>query len=439
MLRALAAMLILAAPVHGAESTISVPIRTTLTPLLPIIESQVPKTFADEVTELGVTVTYTIDRGPIALQMKDGTLQATATTRYGVEACPGPLRCISCGTGDESPRQAILAMGATLTWDESWRLRSTTTPREPSFPNRCTVTRLDLDVTDRFIAPVVQAQLRMAARTIDRNVPSLVNIRPVGEQIWTGLQSPFEIAPRTWLVFEPATVALGAIRGAGMIAESTLSIRANTRVVVGEKPAVTVRALPALGSSEGTGSLVIPFDVELPYEEATRLANDHLAARTHTLRGTDVRIESMRILPATKGRVGVEALIDYRGTGPARYKGPVLLEGTPRVEGDRVTVPDLDFKLDPASSNLFVRTADKLAHDLLRSRAREAAVFLLAKHGESVRQEITRALNRQLAPGVMLRGSADTVQPHSVVGGPNGVAVRVTVTGRARVDVERWR
>jgi hypothetical protein len=115
----------------------------------------------------------------------------------------------------------------------------------------------------------------------------------------------------------------------------------------------------------------------------------------------------------------------------------VQLEGTPRVEGDRVTVPDLDFELDPKSSNFFVRTADTLAHELLRSRAREAAVFLLAKHAQSVRQEITRALNRELAPGVMLRGSADAVQPHSVVGGPNGVAVRVTVTGKATVDITR--
>ena len=424
-------------PLSAQQSTISVPIRTTLTPLLPIIEAQVPKTFADEATELGVTVSYSIARGPIALQMKGTSLQATATTRYAVQACPGPLRCLSCGTGDEAPRQAILAMDATLSWDASWRLRSTTTPRDPSFPNRCTVTRLDLDVTDRFIAPVVQAQLRAAARTIDRNIPSLVSIQPVGQQIWTGLQAPFEIAPRTWLLFEPSSVALGAIRGSGIVAESTLSIRATTRVVIGEKPGVTVRPLPALQSFETSGGLIIPVDILLPYEEATRLANDHLSARTHTLRGTAVRIESLRITPATKGRVGVEAIIDYRGTGPARYKGPVQLEGTPRVEGDRVTVPDLDFELDPKSSNFFVRTADTLAHELLRSRAREAAVFLLAKHAQSVRQEITRALNRELAPGVMLRGSADTVQPHSVIGGPNGVAVRVTVTGKATVDVTR--
>jgi hypothetical protein len=437
MLRAIA-LLLIAGTAAAQDSTISVPIRTALTPLTPIIEAQVPKKLHDEVTELGVTVTYDIVRGPITLQMKGTSLQATATTRYAVEACPGPLRCISCGIGDEPPRRAILTMDAKLSWDESWRLRSTTTPVPATFPDRCTVTRLDLDITDRFIAPIVDAQLRAAARTIDRNVPALVSIRPIADQIWSGLQAPFEIAPRTWLIFEPTTVSLGAVRGSGVIAESNLSIRARTRVVVGDRPAVTSRPLPALGSDEGSGGLVIPFDVELTYEEATRLANDHLSARTHTLRGTEVRIESLRVTPAEKGRVGVEAIIDYRGSGPARYKGPVQLEGTPRVEGDRVTVPDLDFKLDPARSNIFVRTADTFAHDLLRSRAREAAVFLLAKHAESARQEITRALNRPLAPGVMLRGSADAVQPHSVVGGPNGVAVRVTVTGRASVEVEHW-
>ncbi len=417
-------------------STFSVPVRTSIAPLVPLVEAQVPRTFADEQREFGVNVRYDVLRDAIALKMTPTGLQSSTVTRYWIEACPGPFRCVSCGIG-EPRREAVITLQTEISWDESWRMRSKTTPQPASFPNQCTITSFDLDVTDRFIAPVVNRQLREAATTIDRNVPRLTSMRVVGEKIWSGLQAPFEIAPRTWLVFEPLEVALGPVRGAGLQAESTLTIRARTRVVVGNRPGNTLRPLPALRASESPGGLRVPFDIELPYAEASRLANEQFGQKSYRVDGGSLRIDSVRLLPARAGRVAVEAIIDYQGGRLKRYAGPVVLEGTPRIDAAlrSVTVPDLDYSLEGRQKNLFVRTAEAFAHDAVRARLRESASFPLAAHIETARAEITRALNRQLASGVRLYGVAQAVVPQTVSAGADGVVVRVVITGSARVDV----
>ena len=68
-------------------STIAIPIRTTLTPLLPSIEAQVPKTFKSSVVEGGVEIEYDIARDPIVLQMTPTGLRARTVARYTVQGC----------------------------------------------------------------------------------------------------------------------------------------------------------------------------------------------------------------------------------------------------------------------------------------------------------------------------------------------------------------
>lgn len=437
------AALVLLGPLALAQpapetSTIAVPIRSTLAPLLPIVEAQVPKTFRNRVLERGVTIEYDIIRDPIALQMTGTGLRATTVARYALEACPGRrIPCVSCGL-DEPRRQAVVSLHSRLSWDSAWKLRSKTVPEQPVFPKRCRVTWLDLDITDHFIAPAVENQLRQIAATIDRNTPALTSIRPRAQQIWSALQQPSQIAPRTWLLFEPLEVGLGPLRGQGLEVSTTLALRARTRVVVGERPAVALKPLPPLQHAEWTGGLRIPLDAEVPYADASQFANAQFSKRTFQSRGATFRFDDIRVAAGTGGRILVDATLDYRGGRLKRYAGPITLEGTPRFEAatSSVVVPDLDYKLDGKRRNFFVSAAEAFAHDEVRRRLRESIAFPIANHLATVRAEVTGALSRQLAPGVMLRGTIAGVQPQSVFPTPASLIVRVIVTGHAEVNVE---
>jgi Domain of unknown function (DUF4403) len=416
-------------------STISVPIRASLAPLLPELEARVPKTFSDKVKERGIDVRYEIERQPIALNMIGGGLHATTTVKYALEACRGRFPCVSCGFG-EPRRVAEIKLQTKLEWDPSWRLRSTTRPLPVHYPKRCYVTWFDIDITRRFVAPQVTDQLNIAARTIDKNTPSALAIKPHAEQIWGALQAPAEIAPRTWLVLEPTEVSLTPITGSGLNVTSTLTLRALTRVVVGEKPATSRKPLPALRvANAAPGGLRVPFDLELPYGDASRLATREVAGKTFKVNGKPLTIESIKLSPAANGKVSIEAQIDYRGGALRNYRGAIFLDGTPRFDAATSTVfiPDLEYSVE--RRGVLFRVLERAAHASVRDRLRENARFALGPRIDEMRAEITRALNRKLAPGVFLKGRAGAMQPVSVTPLPNALSVRVVAAGVAEVEL----
>ena len=429
-------------------STIVVPIHASLAPLLPALESQVPKAQArldayeiDPKQEFGMK--YRVERGPIALQMIGSGLHATTTVRYALEGCRRTVKpivntvvmwpCISCGFG-EPMREAYIAIDSHLSWDANWRLSSRTNARPAEFPNGCPVTFAGINIAGWKIAPIVDAQLRQAARTIDANTPKLTDIRPQAQQVWSSLQAPQEIAPRTWLVMEPEDVAMAPIAGAGLNVSSAIVLRARTRVVVGERPAMAAKPLPPLRTVASAASGIrVPFDVELPYAEASRLMTENFGKRKYQ----DFAIDTIRLLPGSNGKLGVEVNVDYRASAFRKYRGLVLLEGTPVFDAATRTVSlqDLDYALDPKRRSLFLRIADRFAHDALRKNLAEGARWSVAPQIATIRGEIEKALARPLAPGVLLRGKVDDITPLAIGLRADAIAINVVATGSAEVEI----
>src|SRR5437763_15918115 len=96
-------------------STIVIPIRTSLAPLLPQLETQVPKSMTktaayelDPRKEFGMK--YRVVRDPIALNVIGSGIHATTTVHYSLEGCRRTQKpfsnevvmwpCISCGFGE---------------------------------------------------------------------------------------------------------------------------------------------------------------------------------------------------------------------------------------------------------------------------------------------------------------------------------------------------
>lgn len=440
-------------PPPSEISTIVIPIRTSLAPLLPKLESQVPKRLSktdayelDPQKQFGMK--YLVDRDPITLNVLGSGIHAMTTVHYALEGCRRTQKpfsgdlvmwpCISCGFG-EPMRDAWISLTSHLEWDANWRLRSVTRAMPVDFSsNRCQVTFANIDITDWKIGPIVNEQLRQAVKTIDANTPRLTNIRPAAAQVWSALQAPIAIGPRTWLVMEPVDVALGPIAGSGLSLTSALTLRARTRVVVGERPAVMPKPLPVLRVSQAANDGIrIPFDVELPYEEANRLMKENFTKQTYE----GVAVDSIRLGPAADGRVSIELNVNYHASFLKRYSGLVYLEGTPLfdVATRTVSLQNLDYSLDPHRRNPFLRIADRVAHEKLRATLTRAAHWSVAPQVDSIREEIARAVTRPLAPGVMMRGRVDAIEPGSLVLDANGIIIHAMATGNAEVEISAMR
>ncbi|MEA2238249.1 MAG: hypothetical protein QOC81_2973 [Thermoanaerobaculia bacterium] len=435
-------------------STIVVPIHASLAPLLPQLESQVPKNLSktdawelDPRKEFGMK--YRVVRDPIVLNAIGGGIHATTTIHFALQGCRRTKKpftddvvmwpCLSCGFG-EPMRDAWISLASHLDWDANWRLRSTTRAMPVDYSsNRCQVTFANIDITDWKIAPIVREQLKQTLKTIDANTPKLTNIRPAAGQVWSALQSPVEIAPRTWLVMEPSDVSLGPITGSGLTVTSMLTLSARTRVVVGERPAVTPKALPALRLSQpGTaGGIRIPFNVELSYDEASRLMTENFGKRNYE----GVAVDGIRITPAANGRVSIELNVDYRLSRLRHYNGPVYLEATPAFDATTriVSLENLQYALESRRKNLFVRIADRFAHDTLRAQLAKTAHWSVAPQIDSIRGAIANAVTRPLASGVMMRGRVDAIELHSMTLDASGIIIHALAAGNAEVEIKAFR
>lgn len=420
-------------------STIAVPVSIDLAALAPLVEARVPSTFSGTARERGIDIRYDVARDAVSLRAIGAGLHASTRVRYAMQACRGRFPCVSCGFG-EPRREALVTLHSRLEWQPSWQLRSTTRLLPVHYPRPCEVTWFDIDVTHRFVAPVVERQLGAAARVIDANTPRLTNIRTQAQQVWSALQKPIEIAPRTWLTLEPSAVALSPIHGSGATVTTTLALRALTRVVVGARPQVTGKPLPPLQTGTADeGRVRIPFDLELAYEDAGRIASATLAGRTHRVNGRELVIESLRLRPAGGGRVLVEATVDYRGGFLRNYRGEVFLEGTPLFDAPSATLyfPDLEYSLAPERRGFLTRIVERAAHDSIRARLREATRFNLRPRLDELRAQLTTALTRELAPGVRLAADVQTLEPKSVHALGEVIVVRVVMSGKAEIKAGR--
>jgi hypothetical protein len=439
-----------AAPPASAElSSIVVPIHASLAPLLPLIEAQVPKSVAKlDAYELDPSgrfgLRYNVYRDPIVLNMQNAGLHTSAHVHYSLEGCVKHgvkmWPCLSCGFG-EPMRDATIELQSRFDWSEEWALRTKTVARPVEFGRPCEVTRLGIDITEWKLRPMAEEQLQEAARTIDRNTAKLAVIRPYAQQVWSSIQAPVAIGPKTWLVIDPADVALAPIRGSGLNVTSALVLHARTRVVIGGKPASPAKPLPALrtASTADTG-IRVPFDLEVPYDEISRLLTEQFGKRSYAIEGGTLTVDTLRLTGGANGRMNIEASIDYRGRGFKKFRGLVYLDGVAKFDpaGSRVVIEDLEYSIDPKRRG-FVRALDRVAHEAVRSRLRESARWPVASELASLRSEIERGVTRPLAPGVSLHGRVDSIEPVSVIPGKDGITIRVVAVGSASVDIIAFR
>lgn len=437
-----------AAASSSAEvSTIAIPIRASLRPLLPILESQVlssvNRTAQWEVDPEGrFAMKYQLMRGPIALNMIGTGLHATTTVRYALEGC-GRARnpftgqivlfpCGSCGFS-EPMRQAEISIDSRLEWDPSWRLRSITRARPVEFPDRCQVTFARVDITDWKIAPAVNQQLQQAVRTIDANTPALTVLRAQAASAWSALQNPEPVGPGSWLVLEPLDVAFTPIRGSGLEVTSTLLLRARTRIVVGSSaPAVNKKPLPMLGrAAKDDSGLRVPVEIDLPYAEASRMLTERFGHRRYG----EVVVSTIELARGHAGKVLVRLDVDYRASAFRKYRGLVDLEGTavylPSTRS--VALVDVDYALDPGQLSLFLRVADGFTHNRLRTQLAQSTQWPIGPQLDLWRSQISSALTRSLGQGAILQGSVSSLEPAIASIDDHGILLRIVAVGQAEV------
>jgi hypothetical protein len=431
------------APSAPPVSRFSVPLEYDVTAVLRLVDSIVPRTFGsmDEVRSVNGDsrkhYAFEATRGRFTAFASGSEMHLRATFAYqarGFYKPPiGPTLSGGCGSDNERPR-IVVELATPLTLSPDWHLVSrarlvTIRPASAQQRDRCDVSFLNIDVTDRVIGAARPALAGKLA-DIDRKVRT-VDLTGRVTDWWGLLNRPIRLTEGVWLTLHPEQLRIGDVSGEAKVLTVPVTLDARPRIVTGAEPQVVAPPLPPLAKDTVLDGFRIEMDGRVDYATASREVTEALAGRSFTRAGRSVAVEDVSVRPASRGRL----LLAVAFVGDA--SGRLQLIGTPRYRAADgiVDVPDLDFDLDTDSK--LVSAYAWLRSDELRATIREKARVPVKPALDKGRELLLSGLNRKIGDVMTLSATVDSVAVKGIYVTREALLARAEATGQARVAVKQ--
>jgi hypothetical protein len=432
----------LPAPPLPEASSIAAPLRLPLSTLVEELEKAVPNRFGslDERIRLPdrqrASFAFLLTRSPFEVSLVENVATLEATVGYALRAWYNPpvLPEVSgsCGTGGSAGPRLRLVIEAPITVREDWRLatrsrvatldRASTANRD-----RCRMTFLDLDMTDRIIS-AARSFLEDHTADID-SVAARVDVRSKVEQWWMKLQEPIRLTDSLWLVFRPETIRSGPAHGLGDSLEIELAMRARPGIMMGRRPPLAPVALPSLDTGSVSPGLDLVVDALADYQAVSAFLQSELGGTEVRRAGRTVRLDSLRVFGVGGGRLALEVLTS--GDVVSR----LFLTGTPSLvpTTGQFSIPDLDY--DVRTRSVLFATLSWLGTKPMRDLLRERASWPATPAVEWLADRLREGLNRNLSDELRVSGEVTGLRILGIHALRDLLLIRVSATGDARLFV----
>ncbi|MEO5988066.1 MAG: DUF4403 family protein [Candidatus Eisenbacteria bacterium] len=427
-----------------AASTIEVLVTYNLSTAVDSLEAAVPLTYGDLEQQLPIATNkrasfaYTVSRSPFTARVNGKTLSLSSDIEYQgrvwYRSPLGPVLGAGCGTGNGERPRVSLELSSTCELTPRWQLRTHTRvmrlePYSDEPRDRCKLTVLRIDVTDRAIA----ATREMLERNLLR-FDEAVGRWPVRKrftQLWTLFQRRIRLTDDVYLEINPYAAQLGSVDAVGDTVNARLRVTAAPRIVTGAQ-SEDLRPLPVLqpADSVGNGARVI-IEASFTYPVATNLLRRALVGRSIVQQGHRIVIKDVQLTGIGGGRVALGVKL------AGKVRGKIYFTGTPRLNSElhRVDVPDLDYDVGTAQSLVqgFAWLNGVDIRDFLRARATLPDSQSVGK----LRTLAENGINRTLAPGVTLSGRIHDARGTSVRATQQEIRMRAVADADFKLAIDR--
>ena len=421
-------------------STLSLPIRVDLVPLLKQVEAQVPlsppniETWAEIKGKPRSYFRFNLIREPLSVRVKDSQVSVRVVANFGMDV---GLRTLgnhftvmgSCGRSPEPPRRVLLDLKTNIGLLPSWGAELRQTSFEVTPLNTCEVTFLGFDITDQVTAGM-KDNLTTAADAISKLVRENALARQKAQEAWAQLSQPIELGKDLYLVFQPRRIRLAPLSTQGRILVITPEIEAQPRLVLGPKPVAETTPLPDLElNATPKPGFRLRVEADLSYTHASQQFAEQVVGKTFDTDKGRFEITSARVW-GDQGKAILEIGLKGRITGKVTLSGKPLSD--PATSSLRLA--ELDFTLD--SQSWLARMGDWIYHSNLRKLLTDKAHFLMDQQFQGLREAVQAGLNRQLAPSLQLSGSLKAFRVAAVTTGPGGFRSQAYLEGEVQVDMK---
>ncbi len=428
-----------------SPSVVDAPISYALEPALDALERLVPRRFGDIERRIRIPsnsrqrVAFEATRTPFAVAFDGDEVTLVSTVSYQGRGWYNPplLPTISasCGTDNTKPRVRIV-VAVDLDLAENWSLKTrsrvkSVRPETDTDRDQCRVTAFKIDVTDRVV-DAIRPQLQKQLPRVDRKIAAF-DMRKRMDRWYNLLNKGIRVHDSLWLVLSPQQVRVGDLRLADGELVADVRLFAQPHLVSGPKPPDVKTPLPPLLRAQRTvgDSAHLRLEGLMTYSLASDLLAKELVGFKARRFGRSVRIARIRVFPLNDGRLALAVGVEGDVAGEAYLVGTPVLDTIAR----RITVPDLDF--DVATQDALVSGLAWLRKGDLVEQLRKRAQLPLEPLLNQTREQVEKAINRELATGVELKGTVRTGRLVDVAVQRQWLLVRAEATGTISLEVDR--
>lgn len=435
---------ILDANLQEVASTIDVLVTYNLETAVDSLEAAVPITYGNLEERLPIATNdrasfaYAVIRSPFKARVNGRTLTLGSDIEYQgrvwYRSPIGPVLSAGCGVG-KGPRPRVRAeLVSTCNLTPNWNLRTNTRvarlePYSDDPSDRCKLTVLRIDVTDRAIA-ATRTMLELNLAKFDAAVGRWP-VRQRFARLWKLFQKRILLTKDVYLEINPYAAQLGSVYAVGDTVMAQLRVIAAPRIVTGALPE-QVRPLPVLqpADSVGKGARVI-VEASFSYPVATELLQRALVGRSIVQQGHRIVIKDVKLTGIGGGRVALGVTLK------GKVRGLIYFTGTPRLNAQRkqVDVPDLDF--DVGTAQMLVESMGWLNGVDIRDFLRERATLPDSQAVGKLRHLAENGINRTLAPGVSLSGRIYDARGTSVRATQKEILLRAVADAEFKLAIDR--
>lgn len=425
-------------------SRLEIPVRYDLRPAFDWLESEIPKTIGDIDNKMAlpgndrVHLAYQIEREPFRFGFAKRTIEVSSVLHYQGRGWYNPPvlpeMSGSCGTGDQQPR-ARVTLSVTGRITDKWMLWSRSSvkavPLTDTERDQCEVTAAHIDVTSKVLG-AAEGALQGELKKVDRKIAAFPLRRTV-TGVWATMQKPLRLTDSLWLMINPVSLRFLPPTVSGDTLLWQAGLEAHPRILGGAKPEPSTNPLiPPDRSEAPPPELLILSEGTLPYDVAEEILSKATAKTKIKVGRRVMHIRHLKPTPLGDGRVVVALTV----SGAAN--GTLYAIGRPQIDSTgRLTMPDLTVDAgttDALTGALaWLASTDKVAEFL-----REAVTVNLAPTIEKARVLAEKNMNRELAPGLVLRTTLTSATPIGVWAGPTALIARVIVRGQGAIDVNLY-
>lgn len=316
--------------------------------------------------------------------------------------------------------ETVMSFNTSLNFKNNWTVTTVTKPNGFRWVAKPT---LDFGRIHIPITPLVEKSLKEQqakfCKTIDQQMAAQLNFQPYAVMALNAFSNPFPISEEfnTWLKVTPISVHMTPLKFYGNQIDTNLGIDVYSETFTGNRPesSLQVKTAPDFTLVHAVADqFLIQTTANIPFTEATHIAQNMFLNEEYDLRGSAVKIKDIKVY-------GVDDRVMIEAETEGYVNGKAFISGIPVYDEVKKKIVLSNTKFNLKTSNILQKTATLLFRGKIVKMIEDEYGIATQDLENTSKKSIEEAFNKEYYKGLKMSGKVFSLKPGTIFMNPSGI------------------